>query len=43
MKELITNNIDDTIKDFVQKVPPTPDYGNYMKFLKKNKKNEKIY
>ena len=41
LKELITNNIDDTIKDFVQKVPPTPDYGNYMKFLKKIRRMKK--
>ncbi len=41
LKELITNNIDDTIKDFVQKVPPIPDYGSYMKFLKKIRRMKK--
>ena len=41
LKELITNNIDDTIKDFVQKVPPTPDYGSYMKYLKKIRRMKK--
>ena len=41
IKELITNNIDDTIKDFVQKVPPTPDYGSYMKYLKKIRRMKK--
>ena len=41
IKELITNNIDDTINDFVQKVPPTPDYGSYMKYLKKIRKMKK--
>ena len=35
LKDLITNNIDDTIKEFVKKVPATPDYGAYMKYLKK--------
>ena len=38
LKELITNNIDESIKEFVKKIPPTPDYGNYMKFLKKIRK-----
>ena len=38
LKELITNQIDDTIKDFVKKVPLTPDYGSYMKYLKKIRK-----
>ena len=38
LKELITNNVDDTIKEFVKKVPPTPDYGSYMKYLKKIRK-----
>ncbi len=41
LRELITNNIDDTIKDFVQKVPPTPDYGSYMKYLKKIRRMKK--
>jgi hypothetical protein len=41
IKELITNNIDDTINDFIQKVPPTPDYGSYMKYLKKIRKMKK--
>ena len=41
LKELITNNIDDAIKEFVKKVPPTPDYGSYMKYLKKIRKMKK--
>ena len=41
LKELITNSIDDTIKEFVKKTPPTPDYGSYMKFLKKIRKMKK--
>ncbi len=41
LRELITNNIDDTIKDFVQKVPLTPDYGSYMKYLKKIRRMKK--
>ena len=41
LKELITNTIDDTIKDFVQKKSPTPDYGSYMKFLKKIRRMKK--
>ena len=41
LKELITNNIDDSIKEFIKKVPPTPDYGSYMKYLKKIRKMKK--
>ena len=41
LKELITNQIDDSIKEFVKKVPPTPDYGSYMKYLKKIRKMRK--
>ena len=41
LKELITNNIDDSIKEFVKKTPPTPDYGSYMKYLKKIRKMKK--
>ena len=41
LKELITNSIDDTIKEFVKKTPPTPDYSSYMKFLKKIRKMKK--
>ena len=41
LKELITNNIDESIKEFVKKTPPTPDYGTYMKYLKKIRKMKK--
>ena len=41
LKELITNTFDDTIKEFVKKIPPTPDYGSYMKYLKKIRKMKK--
>ena len=41
LKELITNSIDDSIKEFVKKIPPTPDYGSYMKYLKKIRKMKK--
>ena len=41
LKELITNNIDDTIKEFVKKKPPTPDYGSYMKYLKRIRRMKK--
>ena len=41
LKELITNNIDESIKEFVKRTPPTPDYGTYMKYLKKIRKMKK--
>ena len=41
LKELITNNFDDIIKEFVKKTPTTPDYGSLMKYLKKIRKMKK--
>ena len=41
LKELITNNLDDSIKIFVEKRPTTPDYGSFIKFLRKIRKMKK--